>query len=231
MCFMQPEKKTYIIIILALSVFFLASCTNNEAKGKTDNNENGIIADYFYFDNDSKEFGDYVSSEVVSVPLYNKSRNSGKFYKLGTVGVVSGRGIRYSAKIRFPQNGIYTLSAQSNLGVHIILDGNEIISNWHNTNLDMINGTSVKIEDDSLHDIVIDTYNMTEGAFFSLYWANNRDNQLELIPKEYFYLPEQVPVVEDVIFANETVKLKGSHLDYIEAVSVVPYSLSSVKKS
>ena len=214
------------------SVVILSDASDQEGQPGPDA-ENGLIADYYQFDQAAKAFTEYVSSEYVRTPVYSEGTDSRKIHALRTVGFLNARGVAFRGKIRFPEAGLYVLSVQASQGVRVKIDDVTVIDEWENTRLNTIAGKTMLIGQESVHDVSIEYYYTSGDEQFSLYWENDNSIEKELIPASFFYPPVPQDTLIEMITAEadgKEILLQGRSLENIAGITVIPFSLSSVKE-
>ena len=216
----------------AESSVMILSDTKDQDGLPDSNAENGLIADYYHFDKGTKAFTDYVSSEYVRMPFFSQNIESRKIHALRTVGFLDGRGVAFRGKIRFPESGLYVLSARSNRGVRVTIDDVVVIDAWENTSLGTISGRGLMVGGESVHDISIEYYYTSGDEYFSLYWEKDGMTERELIPESCFYpVTPRDTVIETAEFSGEgLLQLAGTGLEKITSVMIIPASIASVKE-
>lgn len=224
-----------VLNALLCLIIATAPCSHAEpidGLNETDAWPHGLIADYYHFDTSGMAFADYVSSRIVSMPYFQENKASRKADTLEAVGFVNDKAVRYSGRIRFPEDGLFVLSAQCSHGIRVWIDDVPVIDNWKNTSTSTITGKAFQAKKDSLHDIQIEYYSTAGEDRLVLFWRGESASTPALIASEYFYLPDPETTSVDAISMDEhgELSITGSHLDRISSLSVVPYSLSSARE-
>ena len=194
--------------------------------------ENGLTADYYHFDKEANAFTEYVSSEFVDDPFICEDADARKAHALRSVGFLDAKGVVLQGKIRFPEKGLYVLSAETSRGVRVKIDDIPVIDKWDNNQLNTIPSRGMLIGKQSVHDISIEYYYTSGDEQFSLYWENDNSIETGRIPASFFYpdIPRDIFIETAEPEDEMTLRLCGKGLENISGITVVPFSLSSVKE-
>lgn len=77
--------------------------------------------------------------------------------------------VRWSGEIHAPENGEYTISTSSDDGIRVLIDGHELISDWH-AHVATVNSAKVTLTGHTWHSIVIEYFNAEGSATARLGW-------------------------------------------------------------
>lgn len=105
---------------------------------------------------------------------------------------------RWTGKVRAPITGNITFSTNSDDGVRLWVNGNQVIDNWtlHGPTIDT--SSPIAMEEDELYDVVMEFYERGGGELAQLRWAYTGQSAI-VIPQTYLY---PATVRPDMSFIN-----------------------------